>query len=226
MITKLPYKYNIEPVIEQVQSLSNFSKRLELNSATGNFFNDPWETKLEFKNTPLGNILDDIGPIGQARLLVLDSGESYTAHCDPDDRIHLAIVTNPYSFLVDISNKSMYHLPADGQLWHMNTGHLHVAANWGPRSRIHLNVRVLLPRYESSRPGLSIKVIKGDYDWKQLAYTPIMQVVNQSIKNKSITGFLGVTDKEILVNTEAPEIFEDAFKKITESGVVLEINHV
>jgi hypothetical protein len=220
MLTKLNQKFFIQPILEQVKSLSNF-KRLELNGQTGEFFSDPWVVKSEFKNTPLGEVLESLGDIGQARLLCLESAESYTAHADPDDRIHLSIVTNPYSFLVDISNNQLYHLPADGQLWYMDTSKIHVAANWGARSRIHLNVRILLPKYNESKPTICIKVIEGDYDWKQLAYTPLMQVINKNIKLGHITGYKGISEKEIWVNTDTPELFDNAFQEIETAGVQL-----
>lgn len=221
MLSKLPQKFSIQPIVDQVLNLGSFGQRLDLNTPTGKFFNDPWKTKSEFVNTPLGEVLERLGNIGQARLLVLNSAESYTAHADPDDRIHLAIVTNPYSFLVDISSNRLHHLPADGQLWHMDTGNIHVAANWGARSRIHLNVRVLLPKYNESKPTTCIKVIEGDYDWKQLAYTPLMQVINKNIKLRHITGFKGISEKEVWVNTDTPELFDNAFQEIETAGVML-----
>jgi len=220
MLRKLPKNFSIQPIIDQVKSLGCF-KRVELNTPNGEFFNDAWVTKQEFEGTPLGDVLDSLGSIGQARLLLLDSAESYTAHADPDDRIHLAIVTNPYAFLVDISNNHLHHLPADGQLWHMDTGSLHVAANWGPRARIHLNVRVLLPKYHESKPTTCIKVLEGDYDWKQLAYAPLMQVINKNIKLGHITGFRGIGDTEVWINTDTPEIFDEAFREIETAGVQL-----
>jgi hypothetical protein len=220
MLKKLPKNFSIKPIIDQVKSLGHF-KRLELNTPNGEFFNDAWVIKQEFDGTPLGNVLDSLGPIGQARLLLLDSAESYTAHADPDDRIHLAIITNPHAFLVDISNNHLHHLPADGQLWYMDTGSLHVAANWGSRARIHLNIRVLLPKYDKSKPTICIKVIDGDYDWKQLAYTPLMQVINKNIKLGHITGFKGISEKEIWINTDTPEIFDKAFQEIETAGVML-----
>ena len=225
MLRQLPQKFPIQPIIDQVNSLIPF-KRLELNLCKGEFFNDPWELNPVYKDTPIGEVLESLGPIGQARLLALESGESYTAHCDPDDRIHLAIHTNPYSFLVDLDNNKLHHLPADGQLWHMDTSRIHVASNWGPRTRIHLNVRVLLPKYDATQPGLRIKVIEGDYDWKQLAYTPIMRVINHRVKKGYITGFKGISDKEILVNTTSPHIFENALQEIKASGVVVEVTDV
>lgn len=223
MLTVLPEKFLINPIIEQVQGLGSFGKKLDLNTPTGKFFNDPWQTKQEFINTPLGDVLNSLGDIGQARLLCLESAESYTAHCDPDDRIHLAIITNPFSFLVNIQNQQMHHLPADGQLWHMDTGKIHVAANWGPRTRIHLNVRVLLPHFRADQPGLRIRVLEGDYDWKQLAYTPLMATINYNVKNKIITGFEGVSDREVLINTEIPEVIDTALSMIERTGVKLEV---
>jgi hypothetical protein len=222
MLKKLPQKFSIQPIIEQTLALNNFGKRLDLNNVTGEFFNDPWETLPEFKNTPIGNLLDSLGGIGQARLLCLNSAESYTAHADPDDRIHLAIVTNPFSFLVDIADSRLYHIPADGQLWHMNTGKIHVAANWGPRTRIHLNVRVLLPKFDASLPAVRIKVIEGDYDWKQLAYTPVMCLINKSIKDNIITGFKGISDREILVNTTNDKLFDSVVTEIRALGIDIE----
>ena len=222
MLTMLPHNFFVQPILEQVNNLT-IPKRLDLNKPTGEFFNDPWETLPEFKNTPIGNLLDSLGNIGQARLLCLESAESYTAHADPDDRMHLAIVTNPYSFLVDVSDNHLYHLPVDGQLWHMDTGKIHVAANWGSRTRIHLNIRVLLPKFDSSQSGVRIKVLDGDYDWKQMAYTPIMSLINKSIKDKSVFGFKGISEKEVLINTENLQMFDSLLNQITAAGVKIEI---
>lgn len=222
MLTQLPQKFSIQPIIDQVNSLIPF-KRLELNLCKGEFFNDPWELNPVYKDTPIGEVLDSLGPIGQARLLALDSSESYTAHCDPDDRIHLAIQTNPYCFLVDLDENKLHHLPVDGQLWHMDTSRIHVATNWGPRTRIHLNVRVLLPKYDATQPGLRIKVIEGDYDWKQLAYTPIMKLINNGVKNKVVTGFKGVSEREILVNTTSLDFFKSAFDSIRSNNILLTV---
>jgi len=223
MLTQLPQTFPIEAIVDQVIGLGYFGKRLDLNKPTGEFFNDPWTTKDEFNNTPLGNVLANLGNIGQARLLCLESGETYTAHCDPDDRIHLAIITNPFSYIVNIDDETLYHLPADGQLWHMNTGIVHIAVNWGSQTRVHLNVRVLLPKYDPTKSSLRIKVCDGDYDWKQVAYMPIMQIVNKHVKNGSITGFKGISDKEIMINTEHPELFNSAFEKIKNAGVILDV---
>lgn len=222
MLTLLPQKFNIQPIVNQVNELGYFGKRLDLNSPTGKFFNDPWHTKAEFKGTPLGEVLDSLGTIGQARLLSLDSAESYTAHSDPDDRIHLAIVTNPYSFLIDVENSQMYHLPVDGNLWYMDTGPVHVATNWGGRPRIHLNIRMLLPSFDITRPGFSLKIIKGDVDWKQESYIEIMGTINRLIKQNKITGFESVNEKELFINIDDCSIGEHFANKIKSKNIKVE----
>jgi hypothetical protein len=220
MLTELQQKFPIQPIIDQVFAI-DFDKTLNLNAPTGEFFNDPWTTLDQYKDTPLGKVLDSLENIGQARLLKLQSGESYTAHTDPDDRIHLPIITNEYSFLVDITNNHLYHLPANGNLWYMDTSRTHVAANWGPRPRIHLNIRVLLPRINDNHPKLRVKVVDGDFDWKQDSYIEIMGFINQQVKASNVTGFKGVSNRELLLNVLHPEIFDTIFARIRSRGVVL-----
>lgn len=219
MLTLLPQKFSIQPIVDQVMSLGDFGKRLDLNLPAGKFFNDPWITKSEFKHTPLGDVLESLGNIGQARLLCLESGESYTAHYDPDDRIHLAIITNPHSFLVDITDNKLYHLPADGQLWFMDTGKLHVAANWGPRTRVHLNIRILLPGVDRSKNGIHIKINNGDFDWKQESYIEIMGIINCLLKTQQITGFDAPTPYELFLNCDDHTVFVDVVEKIRAKGI-------
>jgi len=218
MLTKLPQKFSIDPIVDQVNNLS-FEKRLDLNRPTGKFFNDPWETLSEFQNTPIGEVLNTVGSIGQARLLKLESAESYTAHADPDDRIHLAIVTNPYSFLVDITDNHLHHLPADGQLWYMDTGKIHVAANWGATTRIHLNIRVLLPKLDRSKEVLQIKVLSGGFDWKQASYLPIMKLVNKDVKSGNITGFESSNEKELFLNINDKSEIIKMLENIKQHGI-------
>jgi len=226
MLKTLPQKFSIQPIVEQVISLGDFGKRLDLNSPTGDFFNDPWKTNSKFNNTPIGGVLDRLGDIGQARLLCLESAESYTAHADPDDRIHVAVITNEFSYIVNLTDNKLYHLPADGQAWYMDTGKLHVAANWGSRTRIHINIRVLMPRFDKNKNSLRIKVLDGDYDWKQLAYVPIMSLINKHIKTKYITGFKGISEKEVIINTDIPNIFDDAIYNIRTAGIKLEVTQI
>jgi len=216
-------KFLIEPIVDQVNQLW-FEKRLNLNTPTGSFFGDRWETLSEFKNTPLGNLLDSIGPIGEARLLKLSSAETYTAHADPDDRYHLAIITNPHSYIIDFDNQKLYHLPVDGKLWRMDTSRIHVAANFGGRDRIHLNIRILLPKFDESKPFIRIKFDGGDFDWKQESYIEIMPTLNRLIKAGYISGFDRVTDKELLLNILDKSLLIPVIQSLTDKGFTVTVS--
>jgi len=222
MLSKLNIKLDIDPIIEQVLSL-DFEKSLTLNYTTGKLLNGPYTTKPEYVGTPIGNALSVIGNVGEARLLKLNSAESYTAHADPDDRIHLAITTNPNSYLIDLDDNKLYHLPVDGEVWHMDTSKMHVAANFGARARIHLNIRVALPKFTS--PGYLLKIEGGDYDWKQESYTTLMSFFNKTIKSKYITGFEKVSEKEVLLNCNPP-ILDSKIKELQDKGFIVSLRPV
>jgi len=223
MITRLPKIVDIQPIIDQVSTLEYFDKRLILNETVGKLLTGPYTVKQEFKNTPIGNLLESIGPIGEARLLKLQSSETYTAHCDPDDRIHLAIVTNPFAYVIDLDNGLTFHMPVDGQLWLMDTGVTHVAANFGGRDRIHLNIRVPLPGFTA--PGYSLRVDGGDYDWKQETYITLMKFFNDAIKEKQITGFEKVDEHEVLLNCD-PAILKPFIEELEHKGLTVQLNDV
>jgi len=211
----------LEPIIDQVLHMGYF-KRYELNHQVGKFFNDAWQINNDIQDTPLGRVLASLGPIGQSRLLRLESGETYTAHTDPDDRIHLAIVTNPHSYLIDIANNNLYHIEANGQLWHMDTSRLHTASNWGSTMRIHLNVRVLLPHYNNLAPGVYFHVNSDKTEWKGESYIELMGYINKQIKSGYITGFDAPDSRTLYLNTLIPQAFTDIVQRIRANSIDIE----
>ena len=217
-------KFSIEPIVQQVQSLGYFEKSIVLNETNGKLLSGPYTTKKEFQNTPLGEVLASIENPGEARLLKLAPSETYSAHADPDDRYHLSIITNPFSYLIDITEEKLYHLPVDGSLWEMNTEHIHIAANFGPKDRIHLVVRIPLPTFSS--PGYSIKISGGDVDWKQESYIVIMSFFNRAIKNKVITGFEKVNDREVLINCADLNVLDPFLSELKYKGFEVEVKNV
>jgi hypothetical protein len=214
MLNRTPKLFSIQPLVDQINAIEP-SPRILLNEPTGSFFGDPWRVKDEFKNTPIGNVLEELHPIGEARLLRLESGETYTAHADPDDRYHLALTTNPFCYLVNFDDQQLYHLPVDGQLWHMDTGKLHVAANFGGTDRVHLNIRLLLPAFDKNKKGLKITFAGGGVDWKQDSYLDILPFLNKKIKTGEITGFEKLNSNEILVNVNNSELFSPIVDLLT-----------
>jgi hypothetical protein len=203
MLTKLHKIDYIDSIIAQVNAMDFDFKRKTLNYTDGNILSGDYKILPELENTPIGNFLTELGDIGEARLLVLESGETYTAHTDPDDRLHLVISTNPDCYLIDLDKLHMYHLPVDGHIWNMDTGVRHVACNFGGKPRVHLNVRHKLPKF--NKPGWDIKVSGGNFDWKQELYDGIMSHINYSIKNKVITGFEKVNERQVYVNCSMEE---------------------
>lgn len=220
MLKRLDKNFPLQPLIDQVLSL-NFDRRLTINETTGTLFGGPYTTKPEFIGTPLGDILDSIENPGEARLMRLKPEESYMAHTDPDDRYHVVITTNPYCYMIDLHDEKMYHLPADGGLWIMDTSPLHVAVNFGSRDRIHLNVRILLP--DVKEHPTHIKILGGDFDFKHIINTNVGGFLNKYIKNQKISGFKMINDREIMVNFTDLAVLEELKTIISKSGLYYEI---
>lgn len=173
-------------------------KRITLNKSDSGLFTGKYTTLPQFQNTPLGVLLEELGEIGEARLLMLEAGDSYTAHTDPDDRIHLAITTNPYAYIIDLDDEKMYHLPTDGKVMLMDTSRKHLAGNYGGTSRIHLNVRAKLPNYTGG--GYLVKIEGGDIDWKQQLYIDTMGYLNKANKAGLIRGIEKINERELLID--------------------------
>lgn len=120
--------------------------KTSINEPTGSFFYDNWKIKSEFQGTVLEKILNFLPfNIGEARIIVLDSGKCYTKHADIDDRYHLNLFGDE-GYLIDLENKKMYRTIKDGIWYKMNAGVLHTAASFGEHKRIQLVVRELLTR--------------------------------------------------------------------------------
>lgn len=200
MIERTLLQFDIEPIIEQVKQLSMTSRSLVLNETKGNILSGDYTTKPEFVDTPLGYVLECMGDIGEARLLRLDTQETYTAHTDPDDRYHLNIISNEHSYLIDLETNTMHSLPVDGYIYYMDTSVVHTAVNFGSRERIHLNVRARMPKcHDNPR---HIKFVGGDFDWKYSLYYDLMKFLNLAVKMKDVTGLEKINDREILINCD------------------------
>lgn len=215
MLEKLPQKYHLQNIKEQVNRIV-FDKQIAINETSGGLFNGPYTVKSEFKNTPLGDLLDSLGEIGEARLLKLSPGDSYMAHSDPDDRLHLNITGGEYSYILNLEENKMYTIPADGHLWRMDTGPIHVACNFGSKERIHLNIRILLPDIQEKYVRVTIE--GGDFDWRHRISVSVSRWLNRAIKSKEITGFRKITDKEILVSYENYGTIEELKQIIYDAG--------
>lgn len=217
MLQKTRYTFDIQPIIEQVTHL-NVNERLALNyTLDGDLFGGEYITYPQYVNTPLGNVLDSIEDIGEARLLPLGQTESYHAHRDPDDRYHLSIITNSYSYLADLEDNRLYHLPADGQLWLMDTSILHSAVNLTGQRRIQLNIRKKLPMYTGG--GYKLTFTSDRYDWVHQFYVTALGYINTQCKKGNITGIYKESDNVLLLNCR-PEIVTYVSTELLKENIV------
>lgn len=221
MLKRLDQKFLLQPIKNQIDQIT-FDKQLALNETIGGLFNGPYTVKSEYMNTPLGDLLQGLGNIGEARLLKLGPGDSYMAHSDPDDRLHLNITGGSFSYILNLEEDKMYTIPDDGHLWLMDTGPIHVACNFGSRDRIHLNIRVLLP--DVNETPTRIKMIGGDFDWRHQISITVSRWLNRAIKQGEITGLRKINDKEILINYQDSGVLEELKQVIYNAGFDCEIS--
>ena len=119
--------------------------RIPLNEPTGRFFYDPWKLSKKYENSIWEDLYKSLPEEdkGEARIINIDSGNCYTAHCDIDDRYHLNL-SGKDSYLIDLEKSQMHLLSKDGCWYEMDAGVIHTAANFGNRPRYQLVVRKLL----------------------------------------------------------------------------------
>lgn len=225
MLKKLDQAFPIDPIVEQVKALPYFEKYIQLNEADeGRLFNGPYRTKPEFIGTPLGNILETLGNVGEARLLKLKPEASYMAHSDPDDRLHMSIITNEYCRIIDLEANQMYYLPVDGTVWLMDTGPIHVASNFGAHERIHLNIRVLLPDVKDGWVRFTVE--GGDYDWRHIIQISITRWMNRALKEGKMTGIRKLSDREMLVNPRDQEAMDELIRVGEQAGFTIKTSTI
>lgn len=88
---------------------------------------------------------------GRIRLMKLTPRRGLSVHYDAETRYHYVLDTNPKAFICVQNNNSSglecraqcYHLPSDGQWYHVDTRQTHWVYNGGDRDRIHLVLSTL-----------------------------------------------------------------------------------
>jgi hypothetical protein len=189
MITATAFIVPIE-LVKQAQFWPLHDRKMVVNQPTGNFFYDTWTIKEQYKDSVWDQLLKALPTdIGEARIIVLEPGETYMAHADIDDRWHLNIDGNQ-SYLIDLSNKKMFELVADGIWYNMDAGRLHVASNFGQTLRIQLVVRKLLIRYKSTNTTrVKIEPAYDQHDYRYTFDNIISPWLNRLNKYGSLNNF-------------------------------------
>lgn len=190
MIKETQFYVHSKFMDEAKLSINQFDGKTALNQPTGNFFYDHWIIKDQYRGTVWETILSTLDfPYGEARIIILQPGESYMAHADIDDRFHLNIVGNK-SFLIDISKQKMYPTNCDGIWYEMDAGKIHSATNYGDIPRAQLVVRKLLKRgkfYESKHIVITPKQLRHDYRYQFDNH--ISPWLNEMNKSKKMNNF-------------------------------------
>ena len=100
---------------------------------------EPLLMETYFKN--VYEVLKKHFKIGRLRVLKLEPRTSLSYHRDPENRLHIPIVTNPGALM--IVNNECVHMPADGTVYQMKTTNYHTALNGGDKARVHLVATIL-----------------------------------------------------------------------------------
>lgn len=189
MLDRMNYQVSSLDLKDCKDFVYNFQDfKTSINQPTGNFFYDPWEIKQEFKDSCLANVLGVLDfPIGEARIIALESKCCYTQHADIDDRFHLNI-TGDAAYLLNLEDNKSYHTKADGLWYHMNTGKLHTAVNCGEFVRYQLVVRALLQKNNLQNP-INLKLFAGGTNPRYKFDNFISPWLNLANKNRIINNF-------------------------------------
>lgn len=80
----------------------------------------------------------NLGRLNRLHGAVLANGAGYQLHIDSHTtiRYHIALTTNEYCYMLCKQNNMIQsvHIPADGQVWQLDTRVLHTALNIAPKS--------------------------------------------------------------------------------------------
>jgi hypothetical protein len=180
-----------------------------LNKPTGDFFYDPWEVLPEYKDTVLDELLQQLPDHGEARLIVMKPGESYSAHADIDDRYHVTLDAE-HSYLHDIENEVMFPTQADDSVYLMNTGLLHSASNYGYKNRYQLVIRKRLKNNSMMKdPRQVLMTVKNPvYNMRYLFDSSFSRLLNRFVKEGKVNNFARINETTVKYLCENDSINE------------------
>lgn len=87
-------------------------------------------------NLPYINSIMNEYVLRYTRLMVLRPKTCYTYHIDKSKRVHIPLITNKENFFV--VSDTVFRLPADGNVYEVDTTNIHTFVNGSMENRIHL----------------------------------------------------------------------------------------
>jgi hypothetical protein len=122
-----------EKIVESVGSNYDYDKKTYRFNET-----DFTEFNSQFKSTYLYEIYKSIPNIGRFRIMNMPGPSAYSIHKDQTRRYHLAVETNSDCLFLFPTIKEMYNIPADGNVYLLDTRITHTFLNGSKGMRTHL----------------------------------------------------------------------------------------
>lgn len=231
MLQKLDIKLSAQDILKNLPKFNTEHKDEEvfmcktwMNDPTGDFFYDPWKLKSEWQTKELVQLFNTLGPVGEARIIVMKPGFTYLAHSDIDDRYHVTL-QGEHSYLIDLVNTKMYPTVTDNCCYLMDTAHIHTAVNFGYLDRIQLVIRKLLERGQiTNRTHVKIKAENPPYNSRYLFDNSFSVWLNKANKKKILDNFVTISQEEVSLDLEREYLQE--LKNISNNcGFAVQITH-
>lgn len=129
-----------EKILESVGSIMDRETKIrKFNETDFTVFNEA------FKDTSLYDIYTSIPNIGRFRIMTMEGPKCYSIHKDLTKRYHFVIETNKDCLFLFPLLRQQYHIPADGNLYFVDTRYRHTFVNGSWGRRIHLVLDDIAP---------------------------------------------------------------------------------
>ena len=203
MFSSTPFQFDSDKIFKTLRDIvvaqdthDNMGK-WDINEPTGNFFYDPWRLKKQYWDTSIIELFDQLGPVGQAKVIIIKPGQNYLGHGDIEDRYHITL-QGEESYLIDLEDFKMYPTVADNICYHMDTSRIHTAANFGYKDRIQLVIRKLLTRHKLKDPVLiKIRPVDKPHNLRYLFDKHFLIWLNKANKKGIINDVKSTLEHEI-----------------------------
>lgn len=165
--------------------------KMDINQPQSSFYYDAWQLKPEYQTPAWLSLFDQLGSVGQAKIVSIPPGTSYHAHADIEDRYHITLQSD-HSYLIDLETQQMHATRVDNVCYHMDTARIHTAVNFGYQDRIQLVVRQLLnrPRLNHvSHVHIRPRVLDQPHNQRHLFDQHILVWLNTANKRQIIDNF-------------------------------------
>lgn len=141
-------RVNIDKILNEIKTLPFFENQIMLQGIEGNadyFYGtgkaiDYNESEEDFIHPlfdiPYTNSIIQLLDLKRTRLIRLSPLQCYTIHKDYTPRVHIPLVTNNKCLII-IENE-IFHFPADGSVYLLDTTKEHTALNGSRSDRLHI----------------------------------------------------------------------------------------